>query len=119
MPATIRNQLHGTIKSIVSDKVMSEILVDTAAGTVTVNGKPAAYTADVSQIVNVNGVVYQEAFGRWWAWDGTGWVGVSGDPTQATVTVTTVSYTHLDVYKRQGRYSAISIMTSARTASRC
>ena len=64
----------------------------TAAGTVTVNGKPAAYTADVSQIVNVNGVVYQETtFGGWWAWDGTGWVGVSGDPTQATVTVTTVA----------------------------
>ena len=64
----------------------------TAGGTVTVNGKPAAYTADVSQIVNVNGVVYQETtFGGWWAWDGTGWVGVSGDPTQATVTVTTVA----------------------------
>ncbi|MGD0107267.1 MAG: hypothetical protein ABSC06_24995, partial [Rhodopila sp.] len=63
----------------------------TAGGTVTVNGKPAAYTADVSQIVNVNGVVYQEAFGRWWAWDGTGWVGVSGDPIQTAVTVTTVA----------------------------
>jgi len=35
MPSSTRNQLHGTIKSIVSDKVMSEILVDTAAGTVT------------------------------------------------------------------------------------
>ena len=35
MPASIRNQLVGTIKSIVSDKVMSEILVETAAGTIT------------------------------------------------------------------------------------
>ena len=35
MPASTRNQLHGTIKSVVSDKVMSEILVETAAGTVT------------------------------------------------------------------------------------
>jgi molybdopterin-binding protein len=35
MPASTRNQLHGTIKSIVSDKVMSEVLVETAAGTVT------------------------------------------------------------------------------------
>jgi molybdopterin-binding protein len=35
MPASIRNQLVGKIKSIVSDKVMSEILVETAAGTIT------------------------------------------------------------------------------------
>jgi molybdopterin-binding protein len=35
MAASIRNQWHGKIKSIVSDKVMSEILVETAAGTVT------------------------------------------------------------------------------------
>ncbi len=35
MPASIRNQLVGKIKSITSDKVMSEILVETAAGTIT------------------------------------------------------------------------------------
>ncbi len=34
MPASIRNQLVGKIKSITSDKVMSEILVETAAGTI-------------------------------------------------------------------------------------
>lgn len=32
MPASIRNQLTGTVRSITSDKVMSEVLVDTAAG---------------------------------------------------------------------------------------
>jgi molybdopterin-binding protein len=32
MPSTIRNQLKGTVKSIVSDKVMSEVTVQTAAG---------------------------------------------------------------------------------------
>jgi hypothetical protein len=63
----------------------------TAAGTVTVNGKPAAYTADVSQIVNANGVVYQQAFGHWWGWDGSGWFGVSGDPRQGSVAVITVA----------------------------
>ncbi len=35
MPASIRNQLVGKIKLITSDKVMSEILVETAAGTIT------------------------------------------------------------------------------------
>jgi molybdopterin-binding protein len=35
MPASIRNQLTGTVKSITSDKVMSEVLVETAAGQVT------------------------------------------------------------------------------------
>jgi molybdopterin-binding protein len=34
MTASIRNQLIGKIKSITSDKVMSEILVETAAGTI-------------------------------------------------------------------------------------
>ena len=35
MAASIRNQLVGKVKSIVSDKVMSEIMVETAAGSVT------------------------------------------------------------------------------------
>ena len=35
MAASIRNQLVGTVKSIVSDKVMSEIMVETAAGPIT------------------------------------------------------------------------------------
>ncbi len=35
MPASIRNQLTGKVKSITSDKVMSEVIVQTAAGTIT------------------------------------------------------------------------------------
>lgn len=35
MAASIRNQLVGRVKSITSDKVMSEVIVETAAGTVT------------------------------------------------------------------------------------
>ncbi len=35
MAASIRNQLVGKIKSVTSDKVMSEILVETAAGPIT------------------------------------------------------------------------------------
>jgi molybdopterin-binding protein len=34
MPSTIRNQLKGTIKSILRDKILSEVNVETAAGTV-------------------------------------------------------------------------------------
>jgi len=34
MPSTIRNQLKGKVKSIVSDKVLSEVSVETAAGVV-------------------------------------------------------------------------------------
>jgi molybdopterin-binding protein len=34
MPSTIRNQLKGTVKSIVSDKILSEVNVETAAGVI-------------------------------------------------------------------------------------
>ena len=34
MPSTIRNQLTGTVKSIVSDKILSEVNVETPAGVV-------------------------------------------------------------------------------------
>ena len=34
MPSTIRNQLKGTVKSIVRDKILSEVNVETAAGVV-------------------------------------------------------------------------------------
>lgn len=34
MPSTIRNQLKGTVKSIVSDKILSEVNVETSAGVV-------------------------------------------------------------------------------------
>ena len=34
MASTIRNQLKGKVKSIVSDKVLSEVCVETAAGVV-------------------------------------------------------------------------------------
>ena len=34
MEQSIRNQLPGTIKSIVSDKVMSEVIVETSTGEV-------------------------------------------------------------------------------------
>jgi len=34
MPSTIRNQLKGTVKSIASDKILSEVNVETAAGVV-------------------------------------------------------------------------------------
>ena len=34
MKESIRNQLPGTIKSIVSDKVLSEVIVETASGEV-------------------------------------------------------------------------------------
>jgi molybdopterin-binding protein len=35
MEESIRNQLPGTIKSIVSDKVLSEVIVETSIGEVT------------------------------------------------------------------------------------
>ena len=35
MSTSIRNRLPGTIEKIVSDKVMSEVVIRTAAGTVT------------------------------------------------------------------------------------
>ena len=35
MSTSIRNRLPGTIKKIVSDKVVSEVVIQTAAGTVT------------------------------------------------------------------------------------
>jgi molybdopterin-binding protein len=35
MSTSIRNRLPGTIEKIVSDKVMSELVIQTAAGTVT------------------------------------------------------------------------------------
>jgi molybdopterin-binding protein len=35
MSASIRNRLAGTIEKIISDKVVSEIVIRTAAGTVT------------------------------------------------------------------------------------
>ena len=34
MPSTIRNQLKGTVRSIVRDKILSEVNVETAAGIV-------------------------------------------------------------------------------------
>jgi molybdopterin-binding protein len=34
MPSTIRNQLRGKVKSIVRDKIVSEVTVGTAAGDV-------------------------------------------------------------------------------------
>jgi molybdopterin-binding protein len=34
MASTIRNQLKGTVKSIVTDKILSEVNVETAAGVV-------------------------------------------------------------------------------------
>ncbi len=34
MPSTIRNQLQGTVKSITSDKILSEVNVETAAGVI-------------------------------------------------------------------------------------
>jgi molybdopterin-binding protein len=34
MPSTIRNQLQGKVKSIVRDKIVSEVTVTTAAGEV-------------------------------------------------------------------------------------
>jgi molybdopterin-binding protein len=34
MTSTIRNQLKGTVKSISADKILSEVLVETAAGLV-------------------------------------------------------------------------------------
>ncbi len=34
MPSTIRNQIKGTVKSIVRDKILSEVNVETAAGMV-------------------------------------------------------------------------------------
>ncbi len=34
MPSSIRNQLKGKVKSIVSDKILSEVNVETAAGVV-------------------------------------------------------------------------------------
>ncbi|HEY8995881.1 MAG TPA: TOBE domain-containing protein [Lacunisphaera sp.] len=34
MPSTIRNQLKGKVKAIVSDKVLSEVSVETAAGVI-------------------------------------------------------------------------------------
>ena len=34
MPSTIRNQLKGKVKSILSDKVLSEVSVETAAGVI-------------------------------------------------------------------------------------
>lgn len=34
MRSTIRNQLKGTVKSIVSDRIVSEVNVETAAGVV-------------------------------------------------------------------------------------
>jgi molybdopterin-binding protein len=34
MPSTIRNQLRGTVKSIVRDKILSEVNVETAAGVI-------------------------------------------------------------------------------------
>jgi molybdopterin-binding protein len=34
MPSTIRNQLKGTVRAIVSDKILSEVSVETAAGTI-------------------------------------------------------------------------------------
>ena len=35
MSTSIRNRLRGTIEKIVSDKVVSEVVIQTAAGTVT------------------------------------------------------------------------------------
>ena len=35
MSISIRNRLPGTIEKIVSDKIMSEVVIQTAAGTVT------------------------------------------------------------------------------------
>ena len=35
MSTSIRNRLPGTIEKIISDKVMSEVVIHTAAGTVT------------------------------------------------------------------------------------
>jgi molybdopterin-binding protein len=35
MSTSIRNQLPGTIEQIISDKIVSEIVINTAAGTVT------------------------------------------------------------------------------------
>ena len=35
MSTSIRNRLPGTIQKILSDKVVSEVVIDTAAGTVT------------------------------------------------------------------------------------
>ena len=31
---SLRNRLHGTVREIVSDKVVSEVIVETAAGTI-------------------------------------------------------------------------------------
>jgi glucuronoarabinoxylan endo-1,4-beta-xylanase len=49
------------------------------------NGMAAGYTANVALLLYYNGVVYQEnTAGGWWDWNGSGWTGVSGNPSTGT-----------------------------------
>src|ERR1700734_4069949 len=49
------------------------------------NGKAAGYTANVVSLLYYNSVVYQEnTAGGWWDWNGSGWTGVSGNPSTGT-----------------------------------
>src|SRR6202035_4345978 len=46
------------------------------------NGMAAGYTANVALLLYYNSVVYQEnTAGGWWDWNGSGWTGVSGNPS--------------------------------------
>ncbi len=59
----------------------------TAAGVVNENGTAAGYTANVAELADVNGIIWQENAGHlWWSWTGSTWstgAGTSTNPLPA------------------------------------
>ncbi len=62
--------------------VSGSVWMVTSVGTVTVNGAPAGYTANVVELAYVNGSVWQEnASALWWQWSGSTWSSTDGIST--------------------------------------
>jgi endoglucanase len=56
-----------------------------ASGVVMANGEMAGYSAGVTLLLYSNGVIYQEnSASAWWAWTGSTWAAVSGNPGGTT-----------------------------------
>jgi hypothetical protein len=61
-----------------------------SSGVILENGIKAGYSAYVSQLLYVNGVIYQQnTAGGWWSWNGSTWVGAK-DPRNVSTSGATI-----------------------------
>ena len=56
-----------------------------SSGVILENGIKAGYSANVSQLLYLNGVIYQKnTAGGWWSWNGSSWAGAKDPRTVST-----------------------------------